>query len=388
MTAVRLDDLCDIQSGGTPPRGNADSFGGDIPWVKISDIEASDGLITSTEETISEIGLKAIRGRLFPKGTLLFAIYGSVGKSAFAGTDLSANQAVLGIQVRSYDSLSPRYLYHWLQSRQKMFEADAAGIAQKNLSAGYVRSLKIPLPPLNEQIRIAAILDQAEDLRRKRRRALDRLNQLGQAIFTEMFGGSESDTSVFEYLEDIQSGKNLIGVDDGKGSGFRVLKISAVSRNGFRADETKPLPSDYVPPPSHIVKDGDLLFSRANTTQLVGIPCIADGVRENVALPDKLWRLVPSPTKAVSAFICYALLSQSARQQIEKMCSGTSGSMQNISMQKFKSIRVPKASMDQQIAFRRSIVLIDLAKRDLKACRTRADALFQVLQHRAFCGEL
>jgi type I restriction enzyme S subunit len=188
MQTARLDALCDIRSGGTPPRGNPDNYGGTIPWVKISDIEAANGNLLATEETITDHGLKSIRGRIFPAGTLLFAIYGSVGKSAFAQREVTTNQAILGIQILDKDVLHPRYLYRWLQSQQIVFENEAQGIAQKNLSAGYVRSLEIPLPPLEEQKRIAAILDQADEIRRKRQHAIDRLNQLGQAIFHEMFG--------------------------------------------------------------------------------------------------------------------------------------------------------------------------------------------------------
>lgn len=94
-----LGDLCDIQSGGTPSRAGSGLFGGDIPWAKISDLEASDGTLTQTEESITERGLEAIRGRLFPEGTLLFAIYGSIGKMAFAGCETSCNQAILGSKL-------------------------------------------------------------------------------------------------------------------------------------------------------------------------------------------------------------------------------------------------------------------------------------------------
>lgn len=95
---VALGEVAEIRSGGTPSRSKSEYYGGEIPWAKIADIEASDGPLTRTEETITDAGLKAIRGRLFPAGTLLFAIYGSIGKMAFAGRDVSTNQAILGIQ--------------------------------------------------------------------------------------------------------------------------------------------------------------------------------------------------------------------------------------------------------------------------------------------------
>lgn len=90
----KLSDYCDISSGGTPSRKNSSFFSGEIPWAKISDIEnAENGIIFSTEEKISEDGLANIRNKLFPKGTLLFAMYGSIGKIAISGVELSTNQA-------------------------------------------------------------------------------------------------------------------------------------------------------------------------------------------------------------------------------------------------------------------------------------------------------
>ena len=192
------------------------------------------------------------------------------------------------------NKIDGRYITHFLRQdavRQLGVRRMTGSGGQRRVPRSFLEELEIPLPPLDEQRRIAAILDQADALRRKRRQAVDHLNRLNQAIFLQMFGQSDDDVSVFDYIDEIQSGRNLVGVDDDQGSGFRVLKISAVSRNGFRADETKPLPPSYTPPPHHIVNEGDLLFSRANTRELVGIPCIVEGVHPNIALPDKLWRL-------------------------------------------------------------------------------------------------
>lgn len=286
--------------------------------------------------------------------------------------------------------LDASYLFHWVQSAEFVDDMvrKATGASYPAVSDKIIAQSEIPLPPLAEQKRIAAILDQADDLRRKRQRAIDRLNQLNQAIFHEMFGNQRSCVNISEYIEDIQSGKNLVGVEEDQSAGFRVLKISAVSRTGFRPLETKPLPASYTPPKEHLVADGDLLFSRANTTELVGIPCIVEGVSGNVALPDKLWRLVPSPSKANRLFLNFALRASSARMQIERMCSGTSGSMQNVSMQKFKTIEVPRATLAEQKIFADKALNVATLCQKAVAESRKLDALFQTLQHRAFRGEL
>ncbi|MDT8309630.1 MAG: restriction endonuclease subunit S [Bacteroidales bacterium] len=100
ITVHNLSEVCDIQSGGTPSRLKKEFWNGEIPWSKISDIEKSDGILLETEESITVKGLKAIRNRMFNPGTLLFAMYGSVGKAAIAGIEVSTNQAILGITVK------------------------------------------------------------------------------------------------------------------------------------------------------------------------------------------------------------------------------------------------------------------------------------------------
>ncbi|WP_062810867.1 restriction endonuclease subunit S [Alcanivorax sp. NBRC 102028] len=188
MRKVVLSELCSIQSGGTPSRGNEAYWAGSIPWAKISDLEAAgDGYIKDTEEHITEEGLKAIRGRLFDNGTLLFAMYGSVGKTAIVKGEVSTNQAILGIKPIT-KQLDLGYLRYWLRSQQYIFDRDAKGVTQKNLSAGYVRGLKIPLPPLSEQKRIATILDKANAIRRKRQQATQLAEEFLRAVFLDMFG--------------------------------------------------------------------------------------------------------------------------------------------------------------------------------------------------------
>ncbi len=184
----RLDELCDIRSGGTPPRSSSANYGGDIPWAKIDDLNVVGGIVLSTKECITEVGLQSIRGRLFEPGTLLFAMYGSVGKMAWAGTRLATNQAILGISVLEPRKLAPGYLKHWLASRQGDFDRDANGVTQKNLSAGYIRDLVIELPSYEEQVRIATILDKADSLRSKRQEAIQLADEFLRAVFYEKFG--------------------------------------------------------------------------------------------------------------------------------------------------------------------------------------------------------
>ena len=196
---VRIGDLCNVQSGGTPSRERYGYFDGNVPWAKISDLEKSnDGIVFETEEYITNEGLKSINNRLFSAGTLLLAIYGSVGKVAFAGRDLSTNQAILGIQAKSGSGLDLKYLKHWFVSKKVDLIHGARGVALKNLSATIVKNLEVALPPLLEQQKIAAILDAADSLRQKDRQLVEKYTALSQSLFLEMFGDPVTNHRGFE----------------------------------------------------------------------------------------------------------------------------------------------------------------------------------------------
>ncbi len=188
---LSIGEFCATGSGGTPDRGNDQYYGGSIPWVKSGELRES--VILDTEEKITELALRESSAKIVPSGTILLAMYGAtVGRMAVLGVDAATNQAVCNIRPDP-NRADTRYVFHGLQAKLDYFLSRAAGGAQPNISQGIVRDTKLPLPPLGEQRRIAAILDKADALRLKRRCALELLDGLTQSIFLEMFGNPRLD---------------------------------------------------------------------------------------------------------------------------------------------------------------------------------------------------
>lgn len=165
-TWERLGDLCETSTGGTPSRGNSELFRGTTPWVKSG--ELPDGLVTKTEEAISDQAFCRCNVRLLPKGTLLMAMYGAtVGKLGILGMPAATNQAVCAITPNS--SLDRDYLFYWLLSIRQELIADSFGGAQPNISQSVIRNLSIPIVPTREQRRLAAHLrDQLAEVAKAR----------------------------------------------------------------------------------------------------------------------------------------------------------------------------------------------------------------------------
>ena len=184
----KLDSYCHISSGGTPSRKKKEFYGGDILWATIADIEKSNGIIIDTKEKITKEGLSSIGNRIFKEGTLLLAMYGSVGKVAIAGKRMATNQAILGIVPKSEKEIFVPYLKYWLLANKPKIIKKARGGILKNLSAKIVKNLKIDLPIYDDQIKIANLLSQVEALIAKREESIKLLDELLKSTFLNMFG--------------------------------------------------------------------------------------------------------------------------------------------------------------------------------------------------------
>jgi len=295
-------------------------------------------------------------------------------------------------------NLDRRYLCYFLRqpSMVEYASSQATGANLPRLSPTVLEKIEIPLPPLAEQKRIAEILDKAEELRAKRRTALAQLDTLTQSIFLEMFGDPIEnerrwdEVQVRDFVAGFESGKSLVADDeDSQESHYRVLKVSAVTSLRFRPDESKALPPDYIPPRSHVVQKGDLLFSRANTADLIGATALVDEVPENIVLPDKLWRFVwHTPRNANPSFVRFLFQHPKFRHEIGKRATGTSGSMKNISQEKVLGITCALPPMELQEKFAHRVTSVEKLKATQQASLAKLDTLFASLQYKAFEGGL
>lgn len=262
---AKLGDVCNIQSGGTPSRSEKNYWeNGQIPWVKISDINAK--FLNNTEEHITELGLKNSSAKVFRSGTILYTIFATLGETCILDIDAATNQAIAGIQIESNDLIRD-YLYYYLISRKDTVLAMGRGVAQNNINMKMLRDFEISIPPLDEQRRIAAVLDKVSDLIAKRREQLGKLDELVKARFVEMFGDPVSNPHQYpirqlsEYIEFLTSGSrgwSQYFSDDGE----YFITIKNVKNCSISLEDVQ-----YIKPPDNAeavrtkVKDGDLLIS-------------------------------------------------------------------------------------------------------------------------------
>jgi type I restriction enzyme S subunit len=388
-----IGEVCSFINGGTPSKSVERYFHGDIPWITGADITSP--VVTDARSYITKEAIESSATNCVPAGTVLLVTRTSVGKVATAGVDLCFSQDITALTPDS-SCLLASYLVEFLKTQEPHFARQARGATIKGITRQVVGNLEIPLPPLAEQRRIAEVLDKAEALRVKCRVALAQLDSLTQSLFLDLFGDPVANERnwpikmVKDFVAGFESGKSIVADDeDDTSSACRVLKVSAVTTLEFRPEQSKPLPPNYEPPASHRVHAGDLLFSRANTAELIGATAFVHSTPANVFLPDKLWRFVwHDEPKADSHFVRYLFQQPKFRKEISRRASGTSGSMKNISQDKVLTIKTGLPPLDLQREFARRVTAVEKLKTTQRTALAELDALFASLQHRAFRGEL
>lgn len=381
---ARLGDLYQITSGGTPSRKHFEYYqDGTIPWVKTGDLKEK--YLRATDEKITEIGLKNSSARIYPKDTVLIAMYGAtIGASSILKIEAATNQACAAFVKR--DDVIPEYLYAFLESQQSRFIKDAVGGAQPNISAGYLKEIDMPLISIEEQRRIAALLDKVSDLIAKRRAQLDKLDLLVKARFVEMFGDPvinpySWNVSTLSDLGDCKNGMNFHTDDSG-------VVIHCLGVGDFKdlslIEDTSKLPKislNEMPSDDYLLVNGDIVFVRSNGNKaLVGrsvavypndIPttfsgfCIRFRIQNPAILPSYLLRVLKTDS-------------------MRKKMAGRGANIQNLNQKILAELRIPIPGLALQEEYELFIKKVDKSKLTIQRSFDKLEILKKALMQQYF----
>ena len=364
------------------------------PYLGLEHLDGDGGI--NCVQTVRSAGLKSNKFQFSDRHVLLGKLRPYLRKIArpkFSGvcsTDI--------IPILPKDGVSRDYLFYFLRTPDTVNLATSrcSGANLPRLSPKQLASFQIPLPPLAEQKRIAGILDAADALRAKRREALAQHDTLIQSTFLDMFGDPVSNPMGWEiegfdnWLDNIDSGwspkclnrKALLGE-------WGVLKLGAVTWCEFDDSDQKALPPSLAPRPELEVAQGDLLFTRKNTHDLVAAVAYVRKVRPRLMLSDLIFRLrLKFGIEMKPAFLWQLLIQPKQRQVVQKLAGGSAGSMPNISKAKLKTLKLIKPPLDLQHHFAAIVESVEQQKARQRAHLAELDTLFASLQSRAFQGDL
>ena len=201
---VKLGDIFEIGSGGTPSKLHPEYYNGNIPWVKTGDLKAE--YLYEVEDYITEEGLINSSAKLYEIDTVLVAMYGAtIGATSILKMPACTNQACAAF--RKNERVVPEYLYYFLKSQKSRFVKDGVGGAQPNISARYLKRVQMELLSIDEQKAIVNILDKVTNVINKREEEIQFCDNLVKARFVEMFGDpvkmiADGKTELVENLTD------------------------------------------------------------------------------------------------------------------------------------------------------------------------------------------
>lgn len=293
--------------------------------------------------------------------------------------------------------LNPRFLAYYLRSSGFVTQAShhVAGAKMPRVVMDWFWEHDAPLPSPKEQSRIVELLDQADALRRLRREADAKAARILPALFLKMFGDPATNPMEWpmkplsKVIQSIEPGWSA--PSDGRpreGLEYGVLKVSAVTSGVFRPEENKAVADVDCARTLIVPKRGDLLFSRANTRDLVAASCIVESDLQNLFLPDKLWRIVPFPHEAANMFLKELFWRDGIRDKFRAAASGSSGSMLNISQDAMLRTIVPVPPLRLQERFESTAWNVVEVLNRARAAASRTDAAWSNVLARAFSGQL
>jgi len=317
---------------------------------------------------------------LVEDGDILIGMDGNFEAARWKGGPALLNQRVCRIKGRPA-VLDDSYLFHFLAPALKKIEDATPFVTVKHLSVGDVRGIEIPLPPLPEQRRIAAILDQADALRAKRREALAQLDSLTQSIFIEMFGDPSTNPKCFARkklgeLIKFEGGAQppastfstdpgpekvrLVQIRDFKSDRYKTYIPRRLARRFF--DKSDVMIGRYGPPVFHIFRG---LEGSYNVALMKAVP------REGV----------------LNEFVFHLLQEKRLHNFVVANSERTAG-QSGVNLDLLQDYDAYLPPLELQTRFSRIVSRLDTHSKHMLVSSYEHDALFASLQHRAFTGQL
>lgn len=292
---------------------------------------------------------------------------------------------------RAGNQLVSSFLFHLLQlpAVRKAGAAQMQGAAgQKRVSAEFFKGLKIPLPPIEEQKRIAAILDAADALRVKRRESIAQLDALLQSTFLDMFGDPVRNPKGWETVRFEEIGASRLGkmLDKGREKGscqYTYLANFNVQWFHFDLENLRTMDFCNSDREEFNLQKGDLLVCEGGE---VGRTAIWKGEQEDVFFQKALHRVRLDPEKAVAEYVQFFMWFMAKNGGFKDFTN--SATIAHLTGVKLKTLPVPLPPLSLQRRFASIVEAAERQKARLRAHLDELDALFSSLQSRAFNGEL
>ena len=384
---VRLGEICDFQSGGTPSKNNQKFFGGDIPWITTvalngSGIDGSDAVNWITEDAIKQSAAKIV-----PANSIMIGTRVGVGKVAINLVDMSTSQDVVSLIEIDGTRWCKEYLCKCLTGKSQYLNSQARGATIKGIKIDTLANLKIPEIPIEKQYEVSRIIDKTRIIIEQRKQELTNLDELMKARFVEMFGTYPANEkrwnvgTIRDVVTEVRYGSSRKAAEGMQGQ-YLYLRMNNITYSGelvLNDIKTIDVPEKELLKCS--VQRGDVLFNRTNSKELVGKTCVYN--RDEMMVLAGFIIRVRVNEKILPEILSTFLNTDFSKKMLYGMCKSAIGQA-NINAQEFQNIEIYIPDMKSQEQFVEFKKQIDKSKVAVQKALDETQLLFDSLMQEYF----
>ncbi|WP_307856095.1 restriction endonuclease subunit S [Nocardioides faecalis] len=372
-----------MRGGGTPRRSTPEFYGGSIPWVTPKDMKQA--VIDDSSVRLTQAGMDSSPAKLIAPGSVLVVVRSGVLKHtlpvALTTAPVTVNQDMKALTPS--DEVHPAFLARLIKSLQPLVLSWVRATTADNFPIENLLDLDVQIPPLSEQRRIAAILDQADALRAKRRRILTLVDALPQSIFDDLFG-SEIWNSTIGEIASVQTGPfgSLLHKEDYVSGGVSVINPMHIRNGQLQPDvEFSVTESKAASLSLYRLQEGDVVLGRRGEMGRAGVVGA-----QHVGMLCGTGSLILRPRDVDSRFLHSVVTSPRMKAHLERSSLGAT--LPNLNATIVRTSPAPRAPDQAQAQFAEALRAVDGSRSATRRAAIKNDELFASLQSRAFRGEL
>lgn len=381
---VKMGDVCLIERGGSPrpiDKYITQEKNG-INWIKIGDTNES-MYITSTAQKIIPEGMK--KSRYVQPGDFLLSNSMSFGRPYILAIDGCIHDGWLVLRDIN-NVFDKHFLYYYLSApiTYQKFKSLAVGGVVNNLNSEMVRNIKVALPPLEEQRKIAAVLDKVSDLIAKRRQQLEKLDLLVKARFVEMFGNLKNNRNTTTTIEEI-SEMVTVGIANSATHAYDDKGIVLLRNQNIKENYLDDSDLIYITPAfankykSKALKKDDILVTR---TGYPGVACLVPDRYAGCQTFTTLIVRLKESIEILPSFVCCYINSDNGKNFVEEMKVGVA--QQNFGAKALGKMPIFVPPIEDQIQFSAFVEQIEKTKTSIKESLAKLETLKKALMQEYF----
>jgi len=388
VSSVLVRDIAEVRGGGTPRKSVPKYFGGGIPWVTPKDMKR--WLIGESEVTLTLEGVENSPAKIVPPGSVLLVVRSGVLKHtlpvALTTTPVTLNQDMKAlIPSRAVDG---GYLARLVKARQKEVLGWVRATTADNFPIEKLLDLQIELPRVDQQRRIAAILDQADALRAKRRQVLAHLDALNQSIFQDIFDGRQTKAALLGDVAEVVSGITKGRRTTEPTQPFPYLAVANVQAGHLKLDTVKTIDATDSEVSRFALRTGDLVLTEGGDPDKLGRGTVWRGEIATCLHQNHVFRVrLSQDSQVLPDYLSAFLAGREAKSYFLRSAKQTTG-IASINMTQLKGLSIVVPPLMDQSRYVERIANINSCVDRAKESLTMHDRLFSALQSRAFRGEL